>query len=351
MIDTLKIQPRDFEISDSSRLTVQPAPYVAGTGETLREHILWTGKNGEIRGEKAYLNTERFQVDVRSKGGETLLFVTLSVPRYLNGSNFYSPDRGSVTAVLSELETELSEYGIRFNVQDSRLSRVDLFRNAQTSQPFLSYSPLFALMKATRQKKRDYGTSFLWFNTQQQWMIYDKREEMRAKGIDVSKFPPNIMRVEHRLLSSRKIKNTLQLERAGELVPFYDGLREYFRGALKDNLFRHEVKEIQYMTEDKVMSELTYFVDSYGAKGLSRYLTAKGAESVYRTVQPEVFRKVLEQVLSENMDNQESVRRKIGRAVKDMDSHITDLEMIGVDAESLKPISELYLELVDKLCA
>jgi len=350
VIDTLQIHPLDFEVTDSNRLTVQPAPYVAGTGETLREHVLWNSGNGEIRGEKAYLNTERFQVDVKSKGGETLLFVKLSVPKYLNGSNFYSLDRDGLNQVLSKLERELAEFGVRFNVQDSKLSRLDVFKNVQASQPFFSYSPLFQQMKATRQNKRDYGTSFLWYNGQQEFMVYDKIEEMRARHIDVSQYPPNIVRFEHRLLNARKIKNVLQLERVRELAPFYDGLREYFVKALRDNLFRYDVGEIQVTTKDKIMSELTYFVDSYGSnKGLSKYLMAKGVESLFRTVEPEVFRKAMRDVLSQRMDNEESIQRKLRRAEGEIHGFRTDLQMIGVDEDTLQPLSELYRELMEKL--
>jgi len=350
MIDTLQIQPLDFDISPDTRLQVQPAPYVAGTGETLREHVLWSNGNGEIRGEKAYLNMEGFQVDVKSKGGVSLLLVKLSVSKYLNGNNFYSVNREQVELVLSALERELSDFGIRFNVAEAKLSRLDMFKNVQTSQPFLSYSPLFAHMKAKRQKTRDYGTSFLWHNTQQQTMIYDKIEEMKHHKIDASNYPPNIARIEHRLLKGRKIKSVLGMERARELVLNYDDLGDYFRETLKGNLFRYDVGEIQYMTEDKLMAELTYFVDSYGNKGLNKFIMAKGVESLYKTVNPEVFRKVLRDVLSKNL-GKDSVRKKIGRADVEMERVLTDLEMIGVDAESLKPISELYLELMNKILA
>jgi len=76
---------------------------------------------------------------------------------------------------------------------------------------------------------------------------------------------------------------------------------------------------------------------------------AKGVESLFRTVEPEVFRKAMRDVLSQRMDNEESIQRKLRRAEGEIHGFRTDLQMIGVDEDTLQPLSELYRELMEKL--
>lgn len=59
-LDTVKLHLKDYSITGESNLTVQPATYIAGTGEVVSEFPLFQDTAGKkFKGSKAYLNTDR----------------------------------------------------------------------------------------------------------------------------------------------------------------------------------------------------------------------------------------------------------------------------------------------------
>ena len=81
------------------------------------------------------------------------------------------------------------EAGIKTSSQEANLSRVRTFKNIKPEEPFSNDYNLLSLLKARRGVKRGYGTTFMVTNSQQEFCIYDKNEEMRNKGIYLSQFP------------------------------------------------------------------------------------------------------------------------------------------------------------------
>ena len=65
-LDTIHLQLADFTVSEENSLTVQPAPYLAETGDRLFDRHLFTDSAGrEHTGTKAYLNVpDRFQLSM-----------------------------------------------------------------------------------------------------------------------------------------------------------------------------------------------------------------------------------------------------------------------------------------------
>ena len=144
------------------------------------------------------------------------------------------------------LEDRLKQNGIRTNIYNSNLSRLDTFTNIPTDHIFFSYSNLFSLMECSRMKAIDWGgESFLWKNGQQELMIYDKIKEMKVKNPKAKiRTKINVMRLENRLLKKRKIESSLKFKTLGELYKNYDELKHFHKIEVEKKIFKYKFYKI-----------------------------------------------------------------------------------------------------------
>ena len=219
MIDTLKLMLNEYEITDDSEIRVQPASYELGTGSKVEYPLFQTPSHGSFYGSKAYLNTDNWNLTLKPLAGgrATGAFLQLSVPKNYYGSNFYSVGEQGTQAVLNKVEGELKEKGVHTSLIEADMSRVDTFKNIEPEEPFSSYYSLFSLLKARKAIQRGYGTTFLLSNSQQEFCVYDKLEEMRERKLETENIP-NTMRFEHRLLNKQKVQNVYGFGRVGDLL-------------------------------------------------------------------------------------------------------------------------------------
>jgi len=347
MIDTLKLSLEDYSISSDTCLTVQPATYIAGTGELVSEFPLFTDKSGRaFRGSKAYLNTERLNLTIqpftRSEKG-TACFVSFSIPKLHYGNNFYSVGKGGSRAVLKSVEKELKECGIATAIEEAHISRADTFKNIQTEEPFSSYFSLFTLLRARRAQQRSYGTTYLVHNKQQQFCIYDKLVEMESRGVDTSQFPAQTIRFEHRLLNKRKVAKVYGFSQVGELFKGgYEVVRTNQVEEWRKSLFSHSVEEVVLLGANQLENEMRHFQQRYTRNWFSQFLKVYGAYSLAEGVGIEVVRTALQ--------NLESERTKVWRAERLLLDMKREVEMLRVEPGSSKTQAELYNELKTKVC-
>lgn len=307
MLDTLKVALADFQVAWRNRLTIQPSPVRAEDGQPLHNGLLWNGLTGKpVIGDKAYLNTDRYNLTVRpgrkaygNGTGGPFALVSLSVPKFHHGDNVRPVDRADAVAVMHGLEAELAEAGLRTNINRAIVSRLDCAATVEASEPFVSYRPVFDLLEAQRSSKRDYGTTYLWHNGQQEYCVYDKREELRRTGQPTIGLPDNLLRLEHRLLNASKVRASTGIVTVADLLKEYGGLRGHYRQALKAGLFRYPVAEVETMAASEVEAGLLMF------KGGNRYwgrewLQAVGAASIVRSIGPDALKVILNKHLDRN---------------------------------------------------
>lgn len=341
MLDTVKLLLEDYTVSPDNRLTVQPSSYIEGTGEKLSEYPLWRKGGGSVYGSKAYFNNPHLNLSIQPfKGSGVQAFLHFSVPKVYHGDNYFSVGREGTQAVLKIIEAELREAGVRTDIQEASLSRVDTFNNLISEEPFLSYAPVFSLLSGSRQQRRDYGSTFLWENTQQELCVYDKCKEAENRGILAGTYPAQSMRMEYRLLNKRKIDKTLGFCTVKELPERWDTVKEKHLSAWR-KLFSYEVEEVEIMASRQVSGELKYYKEKYGRNYLDYYLRAVGSLTLATVAGVDIVRLALESL--------ESERTKVWRAVKRLDQAKAELELIREEPSSKKTLSTLYLELKEKI--
>jgi len=359
MLDTVKLCLNDWEIKDTSQVVIQPSPVHYGTGELTSHFPLWKKGNGDVEmGSKAYLNTQLLNVDIKpfAQGG-VQCFVHFSIPKIHNGENYYSVGKEGTRAVLKKVEGELSEAGIETNIEEASLSRIDTFQNVITEEPFISYSPLFSLLQASRKVKRDYGTTFLWSNTQQELCVYDKLVEMQNRKIDTSSYPAQTMRFEWRLLNKKKIENAIGFSKVKELPSYWGEVKEKYREAWKKDIFNMEVGEVEVLASRQLKGFLQYFKDKHGRNYIDYFLTSFGAYSLGKEFGIEPLRIAIREIEEEESitgeeeeRKREAIKKKVHRLYKKVEKARREMEFIRGESGESKTLAGLYKELQVKLC-
>ena len=311
MIDTLKVFTDDFEISDNAGVLIQPATIDYETGES-RNYRLFRASNGKwVYGAKAIANTPNYQCTIkpmfRGEGESTgvNLFIQTSLPKVMNGENYYSLSETETIESVKKLETDLQNRGIGLNLGDCKLSRVDAFRVAIAENPFLTYAPLFRLLRAKRTRMTDYGTTFLWRNTQRELCVYDKGEEMRNRGIKGG-FPNNSIRFEYRVLNSKACQKETGTRTVRELTNNLDGIRDVYEKALQESIFSIDAENLVIVTAKELETGLRAYAMMYGGNFVNRFIQDLGAFQLSRLLGEETVKAVFEAVLS----NRQSVWRQ-----------------------------------------
>jgi len=343
MIDTLKLMLSEYKVSPESSLRVQPASYEVATGEKV-EYPLFRNEAGTFFGSKAYLNTENWNLTLKplpAGNRGTGAFLQFSVPKNYYGSNYYSVGEEGTRAALKKVEGELEQSGVLTNLEEAELSRIDTFKNIQPEEPFSSYFSLFSLLRARRAQQRGYGTTFLLSNSSQEFCVYDKLQEMKEHGLEISNLPKT-MRFEHRALKKEKVKSLYGFSRVGEL--FHGGygvVRDKQVESWKSSLFSFSAEDVVVLGSKQLEQEMRVFQEKYGANWFQYFLKSYGAYSLAEFAGKEVVRAALENLNSE--------RTKVWRTMRLLEEAERELLVLKQEEGSSKTLGELYEELREKV--
>ena len=344
MIDSLQLYIKDYQITEDCKLQVQPASYISGTGETIGEKFLYSDKRGRQHlGSKAFLNTGRFNLDIKPMPQGTGCFIKFSVPKIHNGNNFYSVGEQGTKTVISIVEKELFENGIYTNLEEAGISRIDTFKNIQAEEPFSSYYNLFGMLKARRAIQRGYGTTFLVHNTQQEFCVYDKLVEMKSRGIETSSFPAQTIRFEHRLLNKKKVHSVYGFSKVKELFKGgYEVVKDNQIEEWRKGLFSYSVSDVVLLGSKQLENEMKVFQEKYSRNWFDYFLKAYGSYHLAQVAGVEVVKLAL--------SNLEADRKKLYRAEKTLEEARKEMEFTKKQEGTEKTLSVLYQELKEKVC-
>ncbi len=351
MLDTVKLCLNDWEIKAGANLLIQPSPLNYGTGELTSYFPLWRNENGEMEmGSKAYLNAKNLNVDIKPyPQGGVQCFVHFSIPKIHNGENYYSVGKEGTQAVLKQVEGELKEAGIKTNIEEASLSRIDTFQNVITEEPFFSYSPLFSLLQASRKVRRDYGSTFLWSNTQQELCVYDKIAEMENRKLETSHYPAQTMRFEYRLLNKKKIEKAMGFSKVKELPSHWGDFKETFKKAWEKDIFKMEVGEVEILASKQVRLLLEHFRNENERNYIDSLFDFYGAYTLGRDYGITPLKIAIRELEQENKTDRETIKKKIQRAGKKLEEAQKQMELLKGESEG-KTLASLYKELQSKVC-
>lgn len=359
MIDTARLNLQDVTISENAKLIIQPCTYEHGDQSKISNYDLFVDEGGEIvTGSRAYFNHKFFNLTIlpkvqvdqpeieknklnllvpkKDKRGKvksielikpgkfqpenfnSKIFVQFSFPRFKKETNFNPLKKNEMYDVLDFLSKELKQIGINCNIYESDLSRLDTFVNINTDENFQAYTPVFSLLEATRKKAIDWnGSTYLWKSGEHQITCYDKIEEIKSKIKDEkikNKFAnKNVLRIENRWTTKRKIFSKLKLKNIDELLSNYDYLRSEFINDIEKTIFKYKENQIEWITGKEIKTALQNFYLSGSRYWFNNFMKYAGYLALTQLTNPEIIIQAIDEL---EINGSESRVRVIKHRIK-----------------------------------
>ena len=359
MVDTLVLNLKKFDISNSHKLAIQP-PVIHPGGVIVGDFDI-----DGIPTAKAWHNADKFNVTVKQKYskvtegkyGNVSVFVQTSLPRYQAKNNTQPVEQQQAKEILQQLENDLEEIGIKSKLNDANLSRLDLFRNAETKYSFNTYSPVLNLLEGKRMKSQEFGgQGFMYRNTKHEIVTYDKIQEMQHKlkqrygsnleglikesnKLSKEYADKNLMRFEYRMLGHEKVSDIVGYETAKELIDNYTGLDTIYRSTMKQNLFRYDGRNIEILHTKKLESMFRELKKEYPRSYVRRFETIAAMEGFKAYGSLKQIFAALETVSGNRM-----AASRFNDRIRQQKLFVEGLKKKKIDIETT-PIHELYQEL------
>ena len=218
-------------------------------------------------------------------GGPKDQYLFTVFPRVLNPRHNLNPyNKDQAKLALNKLYNSLCEDGIELELENSLLSRVDLFKNIYLNHPFESYTPLFETLRASRLKKLPHESSWYFNNTLRGIIIYDKKGQMKDTQ-KIEKSNTSIVRFEYRMKKRQKCKNDLPFDTFGELIDGWDSLPSIYHKLMTEFIFKSADKySVKKCDAKSDLDELIWFHDNFSRRWFEKYLLVNGASKVMEKV-------------------------------------------------------------------
>jgi len=280
MIDSIKLN-LDFPIVDKNKVnvTVTPSPVDLTTGLLIAEYKLFqTGFFNAEYGKEAecYVGNMRLWFNQYGK------FIQFSIPKKHYGEhNYYPVNKSQAMDVIDRMNDHLNHGGVEVDLWNSNLSRVDIFKNIVTDHPFDSYNQVFDLLHGTRLNKWKSYTSYYFGNKYRALAIYDKINQMKHEGIDVSKFPEHVMRVEYRMYTGKYCFDGLGTKSIRGLFEIWDQLPVIYKEKVNQILFsNNKVENMTGITCNTEAEKIEWFRNMGDRNWFNNYQMAYGARDI-----------------------------------------------------------------------
>jgi hypothetical protein len=193
-IDKLVLTTTDFSVDDVYHSELKTDLGLLGVPQP---HLFTDGAGIVVKAKKTFYNQEDSIVNltINEKG---LQIITNPSKHFHTYELMTETEKLSIVA--DNVTRVLDEVGIKCNIEDARVSRLDLAKQEYMPQPVALYGEAFKSIKAKRQEKKDYPDGFYFFNTQHEVCFYDKGKQLKMPA------NKNFMRGEVRLKNTKVVQ-------------------------------------------------------------------------------------------------------------------------------------------------
>lgn len=253
--DSMALNLEQFDVAPVNDLEIGLGSFRNGqqiTGNT----VLYKNANGAQRGSKAIYNAPNFNLTIKpSPQGVVYAIVTFSVPKVATSSNYTPADEPTLKEALKILQSDLTSIGIKTNVQNAALKRVDVTKNIVVDENIRSYLQLVKSLPCKFKDEWDYGSTLLLKNGQQQICIYDKLVEMAYKKINADGLP-STLRFEQRFKTRAKVNNYLGMKYVKDIVGNLDYVEQRYKDSMESNIFKLDTFDFKSTSTEKHRAEM-----------------------------------------------------------------------------------------------
>jgi hypothetical protein len=353
MFDTWKIRLYDFEVSERPKLTLANPTTFLGDGVSASTYPLFNVNGEVVRGCGAYHNGDDFNVTIKKIAknnaeydaeydfGRVECFVQFSAPKVVNGDNFNLSDAPTTVKACQGIEDRLKDIGIKTNVRDAFISRLDVAKNIQVSEPTQSYFPVLGMLQGKRMSKRDYGTTYTWGNKSHEICAYDKLAEMAKRKVSTANISPTI-RLEWRLLKAAKFRAATSMRTVNDVLNDYGHIEQCYRASMAKQLFSADVPTFERLRASDIEREMKLFQERGNKSWWRDWVMASSLKGVL----PD-FDTILSSAVKLSTNRMQTSRiRKDFQAAR-MDA----MALVESENPDKQNLSQLYGELKDKTLA
>jgi hypothetical protein len=283
----MKVGTRDFSLEPHHNLEIRSTASTK-TDELQNEHIIYRFNDGrELSGNSAVIRGAIENI-AHAEIWNGYLSISFS-PATIKSKGVHNMDtvnRQDFNATCEEVEVRLKESGVNVSVDNCHLKRIDVARDREMLHSFQNYTAVFHSLHFARQDNRDYPTTYLAGNKQQATCIYDKLESCRAKGMNIPENYQksiNLIRCEYRMLTRKKIEQSIHLSKIGELKSSFDVLETFYNRQIKSAFNYQENMETITPSETVLGTELEkiFALKKYGQRNVvGNYLEMCGIERI-----------------------------------------------------------------------
>jgi hypothetical protein len=202
-IDKLEITTTDYQVNrwESSGLILRPSMVKAGIESEPDAFVLVDKFGKRIVGEKVFLNHALFNITINQYG----MRLTTNPSKPYHPINLVSDDKTLHERFENVVSTLKEEHGIIFNLDGSKLTRVDTAKNVELINPVSSYIPIFSTLRLPRSTHQaQYPDGFQTGNNARTCILYNKGEEQKKDNPDIFD-----------LYGNRLMRGEFQVKKAG----------------------------------------------------------------------------------------------------------------------------------------
>lgn len=267
-VDKLKLTTREYSIPTASRLV----GWRKKAGEELNAdppEWLCDGQGTAIPVTGLFMKTDDAVFDLDPSG----------VKIELNPSKIRHPyhlltDTAEIGRMADRIQNTLKASGLLTNVDQMRISRLDLAKNAQLRHHPSAYPPAIAAgcRGGKRMKGREYPDGYSFGNTQRQAIFYNKTRELHL--FQKLTIPENRMgRMEVRWMTPRPLAKDIPFSAFGDFRKAdSEAITAAYRDAVNNNVFRVNAKAVQLvLIHDTEVNTLAQYIQS-GRGGAERWI-------------------------------------------------------------------------------
>jgi len=285
MIDKIMLFSDDFKIGSNSPIIIKDLKKFNAKTDLEKienEKALFQTLDNKFQfGNSAELKTDNFFLKIFNKE-------SLKLNLFQPENNLDDMTEKDLNLKLKQLEKELKDNDIHLNLDNSKLTRLDLKKDIKVNYPVPEYGQLFDFMNISRLDNRKYPNGYLFSNKSKELCFYDKiKHLLTCKNIKLDTDILNLLRAELRLLRHKPIKTLTDLTTVKDLrqVGVIQHLDSCYKKSLKDMFFNLDKKGIKIikgtmLNFNRTVRELEYYKNNYKRKIIDRYIMEKGTRQL-----------------------------------------------------------------------
>lgn len=286
-IDKIALTTTEFRAKDLSKFTIS---CLKKPDEQI-PFLINDSQGNDYFGNKAFIQSDNSIIDINNRG----LLIAFNPCKILHPYKLNSNLKG-ITETIKE---EVANSGIDTDINNMRVSRLDLTKQAEMKQPVHTYNDVFGYLKGKRLVSQQYPSGFK-FGTKysSQVVFYDKRAEMIHKH-KMSLPENNFMRAEVKFKKSKNVCSETSITNYRNLLDApLDQLKtsydNYLNNRVFNNMYLGDQLTLNFYEEADILKS---YINQHPRGGINKYIMDLGLDTALEMFSGlEGFKKLLEAI-------------------------------------------------------